>query len=308
MLFSNFLHASASKGSLPTPAKIKVLTTTSDLQSLVVELGADRVEVKSFTDGRQDPHYIEARPIFMTQVASSDLIVAIGLELEAGWLPSVLKGARNSKLMPGSKGYLEVGPHVDKLGVLNYEPGRDQGDVHPDGNPHFLLDPLQAIKAAKAIKDRLCLHDSGYAKYYEDRFSSLKERLEKKTLLWAERIKKTNIKEIITYHETLTYFCERFGLKIRAEFEPKPGVPPTSKHIISLIDEVKKMQAPLALIENFYSDIPAKRIKESVPAFQYELIPVYVRGEKNLNTLDDLYEHLVQVLERLSLKVLQNKS
>lgn len=283
--------------SAPAFAKVNVVTTLPDLRAITEEVGGDKVSVESIAKGTQDPHYIEAKPSFMVRANRADLIISIGLDLEIGWLPSVIQGARNPKIVKGQPGFLEVGPMVDPLEVAKTGVTRAEGDVHPFGNPHVTLDPVRAGKIALVIADRLAQIDSSHADDYKKNAKALQKRLEDKTKLWQKRIDASKIKKVVTYHKTLTYFFDRFHLDNAGFLEPKPGIPPTSGHIIEIIDLIKKQKIQLLMIENYFDASITKRIKQEVPSIRSETVAVAVDGAPNIKTIDDLYEQLVTAVE-----------
>ncbi|MGZ3685616.1 MAG: metal ABC transporter substrate-binding protein, partial [Bdellovibrionota bacterium] len=220
-------------------AKLNVVTTITDLATITREVGGDQVNVDSIAKGTQDPHFIEAKPSYMVKVSKADLLIAVGLELEVGWVPSLIQGARNPKVKSGEKGFLEIGPEIEPLEIPTGKISRSEGDVHPDGNPHFYLDPIRLGKTALLIAARLGELDGAHAAEFTKRAAAFNDRMKSKTEAWKKRIEKTGIKKIVTYHKTLTYFFDRFGLTNPAFLEPKPGIPPTSGHIIEVIDIMK---------------------------------------------------------------------
>ncbi len=282
--------------SVSAQAKLNVVTTTTDIASVAKEVGGDSVEVVSIAKGTQDPHFIEAKPSFMVKVNKADLLISVGLGLEVGWLPSIVQGARNPKVLK-PEGKLEVGPLLDPIEVPAAGISRADGDVHPEGNPHIWLDPIRAGTMALKIADKLAILDELHRKDYEERAKKLNDRMIMKTKGWKARIEKSGIKKIITYHKTLNYFFARFGIEVPIELEPKPGIPPTSNHIISVLKTVKEQKIPLVLIENYYDHTVADRIKQDDPKLRVMPVPVSVDGEPNVNSLDALYERLVQVIE-----------
>ena len=155
-------------------AKLNVVTTIPDLAVVVSEVGGDNVSVQSISKGTQDPHFIEAKPSYMVKVSHADLVVSLGLELEIGWLPPILQGARNPKVMPGTKGYLELGPFVDPIEVPKEKVTRVEGDVHPFGNPHFNLDPIRMGTVAEVIADRLGELDPEHSAAYKENAKKFK--------------------------------------------------------------------------------------------------------------------------------------
>lgn len=278
-------------------AKLNVVTTIPDLAAIVSEIGGDNVSVQSLSKGTQDPHFIEAKPSYMVKVNQTDLVVSLGLELEIGWLPPILQGARNPKVMPGTNGYLELGPFINPIEVPKEKVTRAEGDVHPFGNPHFNLDPIRMGKAAVIIAERLGEMDPEHAAYCAENARKFKLRMEEKAKNWQARINKTGIKEIITYHKTLNYFFNRFGIENLINLEPKPGIPPTAQHILEVIKVAKERNIKLIMVENFYDTSFADKITREVPGLRVVIVPVEVGGDSTIKTLDDLYENLVRVME-----------
>jgi zinc/manganese transport system substrate-binding protein len=279
--------------SVPVFAKLNVMTTTTDAAALVKEVGEDQVVVESFTKGSQDPHYIEAKPSFMLKASKADLLVQIGLGLEDGWIPSVLKGARNPKIGVGAAGSLILGKSVSPLEVPTGPISRDQGDVHPEGNPHFFLDPVRTGELALVVAAKLGELDPAHAKDYQRRAQAFKERIEKKMPDWRKKIDASGIKRVVTHHKTLSYFLSRFEIESAGTLESKPGVPPSAAHIIELTALVRDQKIPLILVENFFEPTAAQRVKKDAPHVRIEIVPVAVGGEAGTDSLEKLYDTLV---------------
>ncbi len=278
-------------------AKLTVLTTTTDLRSLVEVVAGDLVTVEAIAKGTQDPHFIEAKPSFMVKASKADLVVSVGLDLEVGWLPSILRGARNPKVAEGSDGYLEVGNSIDVLEAATGKVSRADGDVHPQGNPHFTLDPLRAVKAANVIAERLAKLDSANAVKYRENALNFGKGIDEKVKLWSARVAKSGVKKVISYHKTLTYFFDRFKLDNVAILEPKPGIPPTSAHILSVINLIREQKVPLILVENYFDPTVTRKIIQEVPEVVAHTVPVAVEGEPQIKNLEDLYEDLIKSVE-----------
>ena len=278
-------------------AKPLVLATITDLGAILKEVGGSEIDLEVICKGSQDPHHIEAKPSFMLTASKADLLVAVGLGLEVGWLPSIIRGAGNASINPGQKGYLEVGPLVDPIEVPMGKVTRAEGDVHPEGNPHITLDPIRSGQIAQKLAQRLSEIDPKNQKLYTERAEKFNSRLNQKMKDLKKRIEASGVKKIITYHKTLNYFFNRFGIENSGMLEPKPGVPPTGPHILSIITLAKEQKVPLNMIENFFDDKAAQRIKTDVPGLRVVIVPVAVGGESGINTLDDLYEKLTSVIE-----------
>src|SRR5690349_352051 len=143
----------------PTPAraasKLQIMTATTDLASLAQEVGGDKVEVESIAKGYQDPHFVDAKPSYLLKLKRADLLIVVGLELEVGWLPPLLTNARNSNILPGQAGFLDASIGCDILQKPHGAIDRSMGDIHPEGNPHYWLDPENGRVIAKHISEKL---------------------------------------------------------------------------------------------------------------------------------------------------------
>jgi zinc/manganese transport system substrate-binding protein len=276
---------------------LKVITTTSDLHALVAEVGGSDVVAESLCKGTQDPHFLEAKPSFMVKVSAADLVVAVGLGLEVGWLPNIISGSRNPRVAPGQPGYLEAGALVEPLERATGPVARDQGDVHPEGNPHITLDPVRAGKIAVGIAERLSTLDPLRAAVYRERAHKLNERLATKSLDWQKRLKATGVTKVVTYHKTFNYFLDRYGIAPAAYLEPLPGIPPTAKHIVGVIKTVKDDRIGLIMVESYFDPNVARRIQHDVKSVRIVSVPVAVGADEDVATLDGLYERLVTTIE-----------
>ena len=272
-------------------AELSVITTTSNLADLVKQIGGDRVKVESLCRGVQDPHFLEAKPSYTFKLSKTDLLVSVGGGLEGGWLPLVIRGSRNPKLRVGQSRHLVAAAFVELLEQNPETISRSQGDVHPEGNPHFMLSPTKSVEVAKGISDKLLELDSKNSDFYQKNLKTYSETMDRKFMEWRKRIPR-NLK-VITYHKTLTYFYEDFGITNVDVLEPKPGIPPSASHVLKLISTMKKLKIKKIIVENYFDSSVAKRIKREIPDVKIEVVPVGVGGEEGVNSLFDLYDHLI---------------
>lgn len=278
-------------------SKLTVTATTTDLGSIITAVAKDRVELQTIVRGTQDPHHIEAKPSFMAKMRSTELVVAHGLELEAAWLVPLIAGSRNPKLQDQKNGVLELAGALDPIEVAQGPTSRADGDVHPGGNPHFQLDPIRLGDAAGLIARRLGEISPTDKEFFAQNAQSFRDRLAKKTVEWQERVKKTGVKELITYHKSLSYFCARFGIRCDLQLEPKPGVPPTTSHLMDVASQAKARNIKFVLIENLFSDAAGEKIRNSVPGLVVKRIPISVEGEPEVTDGEKLIERIVRVIE-----------
>ncbi len=272
-------------------SKIKIFTTTSNLADIVRIIGGDEVSVESLCKGIQDPHYLEAKPSYTFKLSKADLLVSIGLGLEEGWLPLVIRGSRNPNIREGEKGRLVASRAINLLEIETSSISRSQGDVHPGGNPHFMLSPQRAIEVAQLIYLKLSDFNSAKKSVFHQRFKNFESKLNKKIKEWKGRIEKG--KNVISYHKTLTYFYNDFGINNVDVLEPKPGIPPSASHILKIISKIKKENVKKIVIENYFDDTIAKRIKKDVSDVQIVVVPVAVGGKDGIIDIFSLYEYLV---------------
>lgn len=278
-------------------AKLKVVATTADIAALAREVGGELVEVSAIAKGSQDPHYIEPKPSFMVKIRDANLLIANGLSLEIGWLPSLIHGARNPKVLPNAKGYIELGSLIEPLDIPKGSVTRAQGDVHPEGNPHFMLDPVLVGHLAEKLALKFAELDSANAEKYKSRAKSYQEAQTKKTIQWKSRIEKSGVKKVITYHPSLNYFLKRFNLVAPLYIEAKPGIPPSAQHILELIETMKKQSIRHILVDSFFDTKVADRIAKEVPGTKVKSVGISVEALPNLKKLEDVTEQLVQAIE-----------
>jgi zinc/manganese transport system substrate-binding protein len=278
-------------------AKLQIATTTMDLAALVKVVAQDRVEVFSIGKGTQDAHQIEAKPSFMIKLRDSDLVISQGLELESAWLEPLVQGSRNAKIV--AKGQvLELGPQLDPLEIPKGNISRAEGDVHPGGNPHFQLDPIRLGKASQLIAEKLAQLDPSQKDFYNKNAAAFSLEMQERTKKWSERLKKTGVREVVTYHKSLAYFCSRFQIQCDTQLEPKPGIPPTTSHLLAVIGRIKSQNLKIVLIENYFDDSVSDKLKQQVPNLFTVRVPISVGGEPDIKTNAELIEKIVSMIEQ----------
>jgi len=232
--------------------KLKVVTTISDLASLTQEVGGDRVEVTAIAKGYQDPHFVEPKPSFLLLLRNADLLEVVGLELEIGWLPPLLEQSRNDKIRPGARGYLDVSQGVEILDRPTTTVTRAMGDVHPLGNPHYWLDPANAVRIAIQIEGRLAELRPADSQYFAQRLNAFKIKINDANKRWMAALAPYQHAKIITYHNSWPNFARHFGLDVVGYVEPKPGVPPSPSHTFELINMMKAQHIKVIAMEPYF--------------------------------------------------------
>ncbi|MDP7112946.1 MAG: metal ABC transporter substrate-binding protein, partial [Myxococcota bacterium] len=204
-------------------AVMRVVTTTTDLAALVREVGGARVRVTAICKGGQDPHHLRARPGHMVLLSRADLLVAVGLELEVGWLPLLVQGARNPAINPGRPGYLDASTAITAIEVPRGGVDRSGGDVHAFGNPHYWLDPENGRKVAALVAHRLARLDPGGSAHFEARRKAFDARLVAAIARWTRAMAPRRGTPVVSYHRTFSYLFARFGLRQAGTVEERPG-------------------------------------------------------------------------------------
>jgi zinc/manganese transport system substrate-binding protein len=236
----------------PARAAVNVMASTEDLADLARQVGGDKVKVVSIARGYQDPHFVEAKPSFILKLAKADLLVVVGRELEIGWLPPLIQQSRNAKVQPGAEGYLDASLTAKILEIPTGQITRAMGDVHPQGNPHYWLDPGNGRRVAKAIVEKLSKMDAADAAYFQSRYDDFDKRLAEAEKRWDAQMAPYKGLKIVTYHRSWPNFTDRFGLEVIGYVEPRPGIPPSPSHTLDLIQEMKAQKVGIIVVEPYF--------------------------------------------------------
>ena len=276
-------------------AALKVVATTEDLASLAREVGGDKVQVDALAKGYQDPHFVDPKPSFILQVSRADLLIAVGRELEIGWLPPLITSSRNAKIQPGASGYLDASQNVRILEIPSGQITRAMGDVHPSGNPHYWLDPDNGRKIAASIRDKLSEMSPNDKAYFAQRYNDFDQKLAEAQKRWDATMAPFKGTKIVTYHRSWPNFMERFGLDVMGYVEPKPGIPPSPSHTLELIAEMKRLGVKLIVVEPYFDLKTPQAIANQVGGKVLILAPS-VGGEKEATDYIHLFDYDVNLL------------
>lgn len=236
----------------PAFAELQVAASLTDLASVAQFVGGKHVTTQSLCRGYEDPHFVPAKPSLMKSIQHADVFVSVGLELDSGWLPLVLPGSRNPRIQQGAKGFVDASDGVAVLekpvGTIN----RSEGDVHPLGNPHYYLDPKNLEVVADHLADVFSGLDPANAADYAANAKTFDERMEASLAKWEREMEPYRGASIVTYHKNFVYFADRFGLKLFGTVEPKPGIPPSPRHIAELSEKMKQAGVKVVLYQPYY--------------------------------------------------------
>ena len=239
-------------GSANAFAALNVVTTTQDLESLTREVGGDKVAVESLAKGYQDPHFVEAKPSFILKLHAADLLVVVGRELEIGWLPPLINQSRNQRIQPNGDRYLDASLTAKILEIPTGQITRAMGDVHPSGNPHYWLSPDNGRRIAQEIQKKLAEISPADAAYFAQRYADFDRRLAESEKRWHAAMAPYKGVKVVTYHRSWPNFTDAFGLDVIGYVEPKPGIPPSPSHTLELIQEMKRQQVKVIMVEPYF--------------------------------------------------------
>src|SRR5690349_7558875 len=236
-------------------AQLKVVTSTTDLYDIATQVGGKNITATHIGEGYQDPHFIEAKPSFVLQLRNADVWAFVGLDLEIGWMPLLLDGARNPKIRQGGTGYLDVSTAIPVLDRPSGNVDRSQGDVHPLGNPHYWLDPVNGKRIAHLFAQKFSQLDPKNAAAYAANEKAFAAKIDAAAAGWAAQL---------------------------AQIKGKPVVPPSPSHLAGLIATMKQTGAKVIVMEPYYdrktADLVASRIGGRVL-----VLPPSVGGVKGID-------------------------
>jgi len=268
---------------------IRVDTTYATLGAVAQKIGGDLVHVTVLGSPKYDPHFIVPKPSLIAKLRRADLLIINGGGLELGWLPPLLRAANNAKIQNGAKGFLDMSHYVHLINVPT-SVSRAFGDVHAQGNPHYTTDPYSILPMAKAIAQKLAEIDPVNDKTYQ-------QNLEKFINEWQNYLKKFDAhmltckdKKVVQYHALFNYFLKRYSYKIYGTIEPLPGIAPSSKHTVELINVMKNSGVKKILQDVYHEKKTAKFIAAKTGA-KVLLIP-HDLGADGSKTLQEFYNKI----------------
>ena len=286
-----FIAACVAAAWLPARADLNVFATVPEWAALVQELGGDKVKVYAATNALQDPHHVEARPSLIARARGADLVVATGAELEVGWLPLVIQQAGNPKIRPGQPGHFEATAYVPLLG----KPARldrAEGDVHAAGDPHIQTDPRNIARVAVQLAERMAQLDPANAAVYKARHAQFAARWNAAIANWEKQAAPLKGAPIVVQHRAFTYLEAWLGLREVAALEPKPGAEPTTAHLSSVVETLRRTPARVVIRAAYQGSRPSEWIAERA-RIQAVALPFTVGGTEGAKDLFGLFDDTI---------------
>lgn len=274
---------------------MKVAVSYPYIGALTKSIGGDNVDIITLAKGNWDPHFVVPRPSLISKVRRADALIMNGGQLEIGWLPPLLDRAANSKVKVGGSAFLNLFEHITAIDKPE-QVDRSCGDVHPDGNAHFHLDPQNILILAEKIKIFLIYLDFENKADYEKNHQSFTTMWQEKMSEWETKMADKKGFKVVQYHDIFAYFNKRYGIETIATIEPLPGVPPSSKHTIKLIQQIKD-EKPRAIMHDVYHATKTAEFIASKTGINLILMPHDVGALDDIEDLIALFDYLTSAIK-----------
>lgn len=275
-------------------ADINILACEPEWGALAQEIGGNKVKVHNATTALQDPHHIEARPSLIAKARNADMLICTGAELEIGWLPLLLKKSGNAAIQKRQAGHFMATDYVqlkNKLAKVD----RSMGDVHAGGNPHIQTDPRNILQVSDALLQKMMQVDAAQAAHYQQNHQAFKQRWQQAMQTWQQKAQALKNTPIVVHHDSWVYLTQWLGLKQIATLEPKPGIPPSGKHLSTLLQQLKQTPAEMIIYSSYQNPRSANWLaqKAGIPAVE---MPATVGGTANSKNLFSLFDDMISRL------------
>jgi zinc/manganese transport system substrate-binding protein len=274
--------------------KIRVVATIPDLKALAEEVGGKQVDVETLARGNQNAHELELRPSLMLKLRRADILLENGLELDT-WADVVVQGANNPNIVRGAPGRIDVSRGIQVLEVPTTKMDRSMGDVHPQGNPHYSLDPGMAPVITQNIVDAFARFAPDRRAEFERNRQAFLSRLDEAMARWTRTMEPLKGAKVIVYHPQWIYLLTRFGLSQAGALEDRPGIPATPSHLTKIIRQMKDERIKVIIVEPWNDLKLATRVADEAGAKAVVLASM-VGGVKGTDSYIEAIDHNVTTL------------
>lgn len=276
-------------------AKLNIAVSYPYIGALAKNIGAEHINTVVLAKGNWDPHFIVPRPSLIAKVRSADGIIINGGQLEIGWLPPLLDRAANNKTKVDGSGFLNLFQHIEPIDKPEFV-DRSCGDIHPDGNPHFHLDPNNILRLAEVIKIYLSYLDPQNKDSYASNYDTFSLQWSKKLQEWNKKMQNKKGMKVVQFHDNMAYFNKAYGLSTIGTIEPLPGIPPSSKHTIKLINLIKE-QKPCCILHDVYHATKTAEFIAAKTGIKVILMPHDVGSLDDITDLISLFDYLTSAVQ-----------
>jgi zinc/manganese transport system substrate-binding protein len=274
-------------------AQLKVVATYPWIGKLVKEVGRDRVSLYVIAKGTEDPHFVVPKPSHIAKMRDADLLIVQGASLEVGFLPPLLQQSNNPKIQPGRQGYLDLSQFVELI-EKPVNISRAMGDVHPEGNPHYQLDPHNIPPIGKGNNGKALPVGQPNCAHYRGNLEDFLRRWNARLTEWDREFAKLKGIKVIQYHKLYDYLLQRYGIVLVGTLEPLPGIPPTGKHIEGLISQAQGVKF---ILQDVYHE---KRTAQFVAQRLNAKVVILPHDVGAVPEAKDLFSLFDEILRRLS--------
>jgi zinc/manganese transport system substrate-binding protein len=280
--------------SLSLFAKVKVAVTYPYIGQIAKEVAGDLIELRALSNPTDDPHFVTPKPSLIVKLRDADLLITNGAELEDGWITPLVQKANNPNINSNTLGSLVLANSIELI-QKPVKLDRSLGHVHSSGNPHFSLDPHIIPILAKSVANRLSLIDPNNSNSYQSNYQKFKIKWQRNLKVWDKKMSKVRGLKVVQYHKLFDYFIKRYRLDSIATIEPIPGINPSSKHLISLVDKMKQSGVKVILQDVYHSHKSAKFLEQKSGARVF-IMPHDVGAVQGTETLESFFNYIVSGL------------
>ncbi len=271
---------------------LHVVTTYRYIADIVNRIGGDNVTVYALARGDYNPHIILPRPSFIAKVRQADLLIINGAQLEIGWLPPLVRQANNPAVQPGKPGFLDLSGFVALIDVPTVV-SREMGDIHPEGNPHYYLDPENIPILAKAVTNKLCELDPSHREQYESNRMAFDSMWSQKLEEWKKQMLPFKDTRLVEYHKVFDYFLRRYDLPLAGTVEPLPGIPPTAAHT-EYLESILAHEPARFILQDVYNPDDASRLLADKLNMTLVVLPHDVGSVDHADDVVSLFDEMIR--------------
>lgn len=233
-----FLLAAGLSRGVAQDRRPRVVTTVSPVTNIVKNVGGGSIDLHGLIPGGANSHTFEPAPSDVKLLATADLMILNGLDLET----PTEKLARSS---------VRPGVPIVKLGEQTLAPSDyvfDRSFPKSGGypNPHLWMQPLYAARYAELVRDLLSAHTPAQAAQYHERTQRYTVRLQALDQAIASAVATIPPphRKLLTYHDSFAYFAPRYGLTVIGAVEPTSFAEPSPRDMVRVIRQLKQERVP----------------------------------------------------------------
>ena len=275
----------------PAHAALNIFACEPEWAALAQELAGDKASIYAASNALQDPHRVEARPSLIAKARRAQLLVCTGADLEAGWLPVILREAGNADITEGKPGNFEAAHFVTMLEIPS-RLDRGEGDVHAEGNPHIHLDARNFLPIADALSARMSQLDIANAATYAQRLHDFKQKWQAALLRWNALAAPLKGQPVVVQHRAYPYLLNWLDLQQLAELEPKPGMEPSVAYLSKIVAQLETSPARMVIRSAYQDAKPSQWLTQRARLNAVEL-PFSVGGNPQAVDLFSLFDDTI---------------